>query len=89
MSREIDLGGGYVLRRSDDPEEASRVIAPGGEELSGCAVTIDRAIGIMDRHKSTLQQKVRRCLCCGHDFTSSHVGNRLCRTCRAKPEGLV
>lgn len=87
MRVDVDLGGGYRLLRPNDG--APRVVAPGGEVLSGDAQTFDRAIGIMDRHKAAVQRKVRRCLCCGREFLSAHVGNRMCKGCRHKPEGMV
>jgi len=31
------------------------------------------------------QKRERGCLCCGHRFTSTGPGNRLCDPCRARP----
>lgn len=30
--------------------------------------------------------KTRTCLCCGHEFQSEGVGNRVCRTCKTHSE---
>lgn len=83
---EQQLGDGYVLRGT---KVGLRIFDKTGAEIPGRPHTIASARDCVDRHKIKLRRQTRKCLCCARDFSSAHIGNRLCAVCSTKDEGLL
>jgi len=97
MSRRLNHSQPHT-RREWTPEEDARLADLRGKGLSLEAVgelmgrphtSIKSRIETLARHAAegaahANTRKVRKCLCCGREFTSEGAHNRLCGVCRSK-----
>lgn len=76
------MSGAYDVRRT----RQGFAVWHAGVRVSGFHHGQETALTVAQKLADRAGRRVRRCLRCGGDFPSTHVGNRLCGPCKASPE---
>jgi hypothetical protein len=67
-----------------DSKYQMAVYTPEGKRI-GTAYSKASADALIERYQKKLKEKKRNCMCCGVEFLSKGIENRMCNRCRHPP----